>query len=145
MNLIKSFKVFESNMVSIKDLNDDYQYLKDILQSELFDELNIQTIDRDIKGFDDFDEQPKHKFWSYYKSGSGYTCNLDNNSNEKVDSIIVFNLIESDKEKVNNILEGLVSLIKDSLGYELIWSIDEVIGEWDYYDCMIKLLSEPSE
>jgi len=136
---IKSFKLFESS-----DINLDYAHLKDILQSEVFDEFDIETIERDVRGFDDFDVQPQHKFWSYHKvsrqepyTDIRYSCNLDG----EIDSIIIFNISESEIDIINNKLDSLVNLVESSLGKNLVWSTDEVIGDYsDYYDCQIKLV-----
>jgi hypothetical protein len=52
---IKSFKLFES----FKSSNSNYETLKDVLQSELFDELDIETIPNPVHSFDEFGRGPK--------------------------------------------------------------------------------------
>ena len=97
---IKSFKLFES----FKSGNSNYETLKDVLQSELFDELDIETIPNHGHSFDEFGGEPRHKFWSYFIIPSDlapsslsapianalYTC--DRNNSDRIAYINVFNI-----------------------------------------------------
>jgi len=79
MKKIKSYKLFESSD------NSDYLYLKDILQSVIFDDLDIYPIERDVDRFEDLDNT-EHIFWAY-RSKPQFKLSINPPSN--IDSIII--------------------------------------------------------
>jgi hypothetical protein len=150
MRKIKSFKLFESYS------NSNYETLKDVLQSELFDELDIETIPNPVQGFDEFDGEPRHKFWSYFIIPSDlapsalsapianalYTC--DSNISGRIAYINVFNILDDERDQVDDILIRLTPVIKDMTGCDLRWDSEEFVdfedgSSFSAFDYTIKL------
>jgi hypothetical protein len=140
---IKSYKLFES----FKSDNSNYETLKDVLQSELFDELDIETIPNPVQGFDEFDVEPRHKFWSYFTRlefySSLYTC--DSNISGRIAYINVFNILDDERDQVDDILIRLTPVIKDMTGCDLRWDSEEFVdfedgSSFSGFDYTIKLV-----
>ena len=141
---IKSFKLFES----FKSGNSNYETLKDILQSELFDELDIEIIPNSVSGFDDFGNNvPRYKFWSYFirleSESSLYTC--DSNISGRIAYINVFNILDDERDSVDDILIRLTPVIKDMTGCDLRWDSEEFVdfedgSSFSGFDYTIKLV-----
>jgi hypothetical protein len=150
---IKSFKLFES----FKSGNSNYETLKDVLQSELFDELDIETIPNSVSSFDEFSGQPRHKFWSYFIIPSDlapsslsapianalYTC--DSNISGRIAYINVFNILDDERDSVDDILIRLTPVIKDMTGCDLRWDSEEFVdfedgSSFSGFDYTIKLV-----
>jgi hypothetical protein len=126
-------------------INEDYETLKDILQSELFDEMNIETISKPVHAFKEFGglHDPRHKFWAYYIPGFGSTPSLntcDSNTDGRIAYISIFNVLEDDKLRLEEILTKLKPLVRSMTGEELSWS-SEVYNSAHFsaYDYIIKL------
>ena len=138
---IKSFKLFESSV------NSNYETLKDVLQSELFDELDIEIIPNSVSGFDGFGNNvPRYKFWSYFtrleSESSLYTC--DSNISGRIAYINVFNILEDERDSVDDILIRLTPVIKDMTGCDLRWDSEEFVdfeddSSFSAFDYTIKL------
>jgi len=133
MRKIKSYKLFESSD------NSDYLYLKDILQSVIFDELDIYPIERDVDKFEDL-EYTEHIFWAY-RSNPQFKLSI--NPPSDIESIIIYNMSDKEKGVIEDKLLGLVSLIDESLNKTLHWIMED-LEEHEYsgfpvYDCIIKL------
>jgi hypothetical protein len=121
------------------EFNSNYEILKDVLQSELFDELDIEIIPNPVHSFDEFGGEPRHKFWSYFIIPSDlapsslsapianalYTC--DSNNSDRIAYINVFNILDDERDRVDNILGGLSSIIKDMTGCILSWYSEEFV------------------
>ena len=143
MRRIKSYKLFES----FKSSNSNYETLKDVLQSELFDELDIETIPNSVSGFDDFGNHvPRYKFWCYFirleSESSLYTC--DSNISGRIAYINVFNILEDERDQVDDILIRLTTVIKDMTGCDLRWDSEEFVdfedgSSFSGFDYTIKL------
>ena len=150
---IKSFKLFES----FKSGNSNYEALKDVLQSELFDELDIETIPNPVHSFDEFGGEPRHKFWSYFIIPSDlapsslsapianalYTC--DSNNSGRIAYINVFNILDDERDSVDDILIRLTPVIKDMTGCDLRWDSEEFVdfedgSSFSGFDYTIKLV-----
>jgi hypothetical protein len=154
MRKIKSYKLFES----FKSDNSNYETLKDVLQSELFDELDIETISNPVHSFDEFGGEPRHKFWSYFIIPSDlapsslsapianalYTC--DSNISGRIAYINVFNILDDERDQVDEILIGLIGVIRDMMGCDLRWDSEEFVdfedddSSFSAFDYTIKLV-----
>jgi len=132
MKHLKSFN--ESNNTN----NEIYFELVDILQSVIFDELDIYPIERDVDKFEDLD-YTEHIFWAY-RSKPQYKLSI--NPPSDIDSIIIYNIRFKEKDIIEDKLMGLVSLIDDSLNKTLKWTMEDYDDNESLskvYDCIINL------
>lgn len=134
MNYLKSFNLFESGNASfnwlIKQNNERYSELIEILQSKLFDDYDI--ISKTNEDFDDYGNYPEHKFWCYlYSNGkTGVTMPTD----IKIEKIFIYNFSSEERdnfEKSLNELRYLIYDIMDKLlviGFDICMPIDSPSG-----------------
>jgi hypothetical protein len=115
-----------------KQKNEKYFELAEILQSKLFDDLNIvATTD---EKFDDIDSEdyPYHKFWSFRASGV-VPIRTSEIGDHPINGIYVYNISADEKDEFYNSLIGLKDIVKDYLDKELVVSEDSLdSGESDY-------------
>ena len=127
-----------------KQSNERYIDLMYILQSDLFDEYNI--IPKSGERFDD-ENYPEHKFWTFRLVGDDdVEDSSDNNTNDYITSIIVYNISSEEKDSFLNSLIEIKDKVKDLIGKELIIEeskIDTISSTVPpYYDYIIKLGEE---
>ena len=127
-----------------KQSNERYIDLMYILQSDLFDEYNI--IPKSGERFDD-ESYPEHKFWTFRLVGDDdVEDSSDNNTNDYITSIIVYNISSEEKDSFLNSLIEIKDKVKDLIGKELIIEeskIDTISSTVPpYYDYIIKLGEE---
>ena len=121
-----------------KQSNERYVDLMYILQSDLFDEYNI--IPKSGETFDD-ENYPEHKFWTFRTvGGDDVEDSSDNNKNDYITSIIVYNISSEEKNSFLNILIEIKDKVKDLIGKELIIEEAKIIDTC--YDYIIKLGEE---
>ena len=119
-----------------KQKNEKYFELAEILQSKLFDDLNIvATTD---ERFDDYDPDdlncyyPRHKFWSFKLLGV-VPIRTSEIGDHPINGIYVYNISADEKDEFYNSLIGLKDMVKDYLDKELVVSEDSLdSGESDY-------------
>lgn len=135
---MKYIKLFESY-----NRNEDYFELVDILQS-VFDDFDISiATDED---FEDEDNYPKHKFWSYISTDKVIIHLRDFNSYPNYDTIIglcIYNISESEKTSLYESLKNLENMVFDILGENLdikIENYDNYQHDIDCYDFTITLV-----
>jgi hypothetical protein len=120
-----------------KQNNEIYFELAEILQSKLFDDLDIVTTTDE--SFDDYDSPfyPHHKFWSFNSVGLTPVKTSDIGDNA-IYGIYVYNISAGEKDEFYNSLIGLKDMVRDYLDKELVVSEDSLeSGESDY---IIKLV-----
>jgi hypothetical protein len=120
-----------------KQNNEIYFELAEILQSKLFDDLDIVTTTDE--SFDDYDSPfyPHHKFWSFNSVGLAPVKTSDIGDNA-IYGIYVYNISKDEKDGFFNSLIGLKDMVKDYLDKELVVTEEPLdSGESDY---IIKLV-----
>ena len=106
-----------------KENNERYFELAEILQSKLFDDYDVvATTD---ENFDDFDNNPYHKFWSFRAVGVAPIKTSDI-GDFPINGLYVYNIGKDEKDEFFNSLIGLKDMVKDYLGKELVVSEDSV-------------------
>jgi hypothetical protein len=115
-----------------KQKNEKYFELVEILQSKLFDDLNIvATTD---ESFDDYDSPfyPHHKFWSFNSVGLNPVKTSDIGDHD-IFGIYVYNISKDERDEFSNSLIGLKDMVKDYLDKELVVTEEPLdSGESDY-------------
>jgi hypothetical protein len=120
-----------------KQNNEIYFELAEILQSKLFDDLDIVTTTDE--SFDDYDSPfyPHHKFWSFNSVGLAPVKTSDIGDNA-IYGIYVYNISKDERDEFFNSLIGLKDMVKDYLDKELVVTEEPLdSGESDY---IIKLV-----
>jgi len=115
-----------------KQNNEKYFELAEILQSKLFDDLNIITTTDE--NFDDYDSPfyPHHKFWSFKSSGV-VPIRTSEIGDFPINGICVYNISKNERDEFFNSLIGLKDMVKDYLDKELVVFEDSLdSGESDY-------------
>ena len=133
-----------------KQSNERYIDLMYILQSDVFDDLNILSKSDETFEMGTGEEgYPEHKFWVFRFKGStntdSDTSDPDSIGDSEVDSIIVFNILPNMKDKFTKSLLDLKDKVKDIIGKELIFE-EEFYGipeSPEAYDYIIKLGDKP--
>lgn len=121
----------ESNNSSIYD---DLSY---ILSDEFMDDMDIisQTNER----FDDDDNQPTNKFWTFYgicKTSNNTKISSVSSEFKKISFLVIFNIGELELEEINKILnDDFINYISNVLGYKLSTHINEDYNE--EYECYL--------
>ena len=122
MRYLKRFN--ESQSSSDIEFNSNYEILKDVLQSELFDELDIEIISNSVI---ELDNLPRNKCWAYIKSEGTKSFLYNPDIHDEISCICVFNIKDDERDRVDNILGGLSSIIKDMTGCILNWYSEEFV------------------
>ena len=116
-----------------KQNNEIYFELAEILQSKLFDDYDIvATTD---ENFDDFDNNPNHKFWSFRSVGVAPIKTSDI-GDFPINGLIVYNIGKDEKVEFYNSLISLKDMVKyhfDRIGKELVVSEDLLDNEGSDY------------
>jgi hypothetical protein len=145
MKYIKSFSTLnESNSGSgnasfnwiNKQNNEKYFELAEILQSKLFDDLNIvATTD---EGFDDneYSFYPHHKFWSFRVAGV-VPIRTSEIGDFPINGIYVYNISRDEKDEFYNSLISLKDVVNNYLDKELV--VSEELIDVDNFDYTITL------
>ena len=122
-----------------KQNNEIYFELAEILQSKLFDDYDVvATTD---ENFDDFDNNPNHKFWSFRAVGVAPIKTSDI-GDFPINGLYVYNISGDEKDEFYNSLIGLKDMVKDYLGKELVVSEDSLeSGESDYIITLVDSIS----
>ena len=133
-----------------KQNNEIYFELAEILQSKLFDDYDIvATTD---ENFDDFDNNPNHKFWSFRAVGVAPIKTSDI-GDFPINGIYVYNIgkafsgldakiVFDEKDEFYNSLISLKDMVKDYLDKELVVSEDSLeSGESDYIITLVDSIS----
>jgi hypothetical protein len=116
-----------------KQNNEKYFELAEILQSKLFDDLDIVTTTDE--NFDDYDSPfyPHHKFWSF-KSAGVVPIRTSEIGDNAIYGIYVYNISKDEKDEFFNSLIGLKDMVKDYLDKELVVTEEPLdSGESDYF------------
>ena len=116
-----------------KQNNEIYFELAEILQSKLFDDYDVvATTD---ENFDDFDNNPNHKFWSFRAVGVAPIKTSDI-GDYPINGLIVYNIGKDEKVEFYNSLISLKDMVKyhfDRIGKELVVSEDLLDNEGSDY------------
>ena len=125
-----------------KQNNEIYFELAEILQSKLFDDYDVvATTD---ENFDDFDNNPNHKFWSFRAVGVAPIKTSDI-GDFPINGLIVYNIGKDEKVEFYNSLISLKDMVKyhfDRIGKELVVSEDPLeSGESDYIITLVDSIS----
>ena len=125
-----------------KQNNEIYFELAEILQSKLFDDYDVvATTD---ENFDDFDNNPNHKFWSFRAVGVAPIKTSDI-GDYPINGLIVYNIGKDEKVEFYNSLISLKDMVKyhfDRIGKELVVSEDPLeSGESDYIITLVDSIS----
>lgn len=147
MRYLKSYKLWENLS---NNRNELYRDLVDILYTDIFDEFNIS--ERTDEVFDD-NSNPENKFWNYRlefsKNSNDDTSNFDEIGDKKINSIVIYNISEDEKDKFWNILyEEVRQRVKSQLNQELVIFEESVFVDnlnADVYDYVLKLRNLPED
>ena len=122
-----------------KQNNEIYFELAEILQSKLFDDYDVvATTD---ENFDDYDNNPNHKFWSFRAVGVAPIKTSDI-GDYPINGIYVYNIGRDEKDEFYNSLISLKDMVKDYLDKELVVSEDPLdSGESDYTITLVNSIS----
>ena len=120
MRYLKRFNESKSS----SDIESNYDILKDVLQSELFDELDIEIISNSVI---DLGNLPRNKCWAYIKSEGTKSFLYNPDIHDEISCICIFNIKDDERDRVDNILGGLSSIIKDMTGCILSWYSEEFV------------------
>lgn len=129
MRYLNRFKTFEN--VSIND----WGVLLDVLQSDIFDEWNIQKIkDETFKGDED---DPDYKLWAFRTSGGKLSSELMSN----VNALTIYNIPVEESEKFWKDLMQVKWFLSEIISSEVVIS-EELFdtGVHDFNDYDIKLV-----
>ena len=110
MRYLKTYKIFESN-------KDHYHDLMMIL-NDLFDDFGISSHSSERFG-DDVDDYPEHSFWAFRNIGNGpYGGLMTNNVDlmEEVKDIVIYNILNDDKDRFWNELMSYKEQIEEITG-----------------------------
>ena len=123
-----------------KQNNEIYFELAEILQSKLFDDYDVVTTTDE--NFDDFDNNPNHKFWSFRSVGVAPIKTSDI-GDFPINGLIVYNIGKDEKDEFYigkdekdefyNSLIGLKDMVKDYLDKELVVSEELLDNEGSDY------------
>jgi len=119
-----------------KQNNEKYFELAEILQSKLFDDLDIVTTSDE--SFDDYDSifYPHHKFWSFSTVGFGIhvvPIKTSDIGDHPISGLYVYNISKDERDKFYNSLIGLKDMVRDYLDKELVVTEEPLdSGESDY-------------
>jgi hypothetical protein len=136
MNKLIPFKIFESES-SISKNNQEYQTLSNILQSEIFDDMDIQIITDE--SWED-DDSPEHKFWCYNYHSSGERLNTGSEipQDRKIMKIFVYNISLEECLVIEQKLVDLQPIVHAMIGKQLVFTSEQINEKtWDY---IIKLV-----
>ena len=122
-----------------KQNNEIYFELAEILQSKLFDDYDVVATTNE--NFDDFDNHPNHKFWSFRAVGVAPIKTSDI-GDFPINGLYVYNIGKDEKVEFFNSLIGLKDMVKDYLSKELVVSEDSLdSGESDYIITLVDSIS----
>ena len=110
MRYLKTYKIFESN-------KDHYHDLMMVL-NDLFDDFGISSHSSERFG-DDVDDYPEHSFWAFRNIGNGpYGGLMTNNVDlmEEVKDIVIYNILNDDKDRFWNELMSYKEQIEEITG-----------------------------
>ena len=131
MYLLKSFALFENSNQDIIEHNSKYVQLVDILQTEVFDDLDIvKQTDETFGG----QEEILHKFWCFAVPNSVAEVPTD----KKIQSIYVYNISLKECPEFEAKLNAIVPLVQSYLNMDLGYEAEEYND--DYWDYIIKLV-----
>lgn len=134
MYLQKSFKLFENNEDIIEN-NQKYDTLIDILNSYVFDDLDIvKQTDESFESSFFRGEEVLHKFWCFAVPNSVAEVPTD----KKIRSIYVYNILLKECPEFEAKLNAIVPLVQSYLDMDLGYEAEEY-NDW-YWDYIIKLV-----
>lgn len=127
MRYLNRFKTFEN--VSIND----WGVLLDVLQSDIFDEWNIQKIKDET--FEGDEDDPDYKLWAFRTSGGKLSSELMSN----VNALTIYNIPVEESEKFWKDLMQVKWFLSEIISSEVVIS-EEPFDTGDYNDYDIKLV-----
>lgn len=134
MKYLKTYKIFESN-------KDHYHDLMMVL-NDLFDEWGIISHSNERFEDRDDDDYPKHMFWAFRDSFGGNSVMTNNvDSVEDVEDIVIYNILDEDKDRFWNDLMSYKEQIEEVTGKSFRVEEEEEAAEYDLlYDYTLRLV-----
>lgn len=152
MRYLQTYKVFENSGSGnaqfnwlIKQNNERFFKLADILYSEVFDEYDV--IEKKDESFDGH-VNPTHKFWGFNftpETNGGFVKNkseiLDTDS---IKSIFVYNIPENEESEFFEALKSLDERVFDYCEKHLVVTQESYVSDYIYFDFIISFGDDPA-
>jgi hypothetical protein len=151
MRYLQTYQIFENSGSGnasfdwlIKQNNERYLELLDLLQSEIFDDCNIVSKTTETWGSDE-EGYPYHKFWTFrsksQKNSDEDTSDFNSIKDKEIDSIIIFNITPDETGDVISKLEDCKFRF-ESLGKKISIQEESCAGPENskFYDYVVKII-----
>lgn len=154
MRHLTKWKIFENGGSGnasfnwlIKQKNQNYFKLEEILEMDLFDKYDIKPKDKEFF-FDaeDGGDWPTDKFWTYRVKNSSSiledTANFEKiGEGKEIEFIIIYNIVHDIHDRLVKDLENIKERVKSYTGKELVWGAEEIDSAPGFilYDFILKL------